>query len=188
MFDNFLIFIVKIGFHYIHFTLRMLQQVYIVIVESDLLLVPLCSAGNGEGTQRCLAIWGASHWGGCTGLPWRYQGKKQTSVHIYCPLNIVCNVINKVDVFEGYISVWCAWDLSVLDLFWQRPMDLSTIEKKLTTRAYRTKNRFVQDLNLMLDNCRQFNGENSGTNVDKKQSLSVCTERANYFEKIPHEE
>uniref|UniRef100_K1PW96 Cat eye syndrome critical region protein 2 n=1 Tax=Magallana gigas TaxID=29159 RepID=K1PW96_MAGGI len=43
----------------------------------------------------------------------------------------------------------------------KRPMDLSTIEKKLTGRAYRTKNRFVQDLNLMLDNCRQFNGENS---------------------------
>lgn len=58
-------------------------------------------------------------------------------------------------------------------------MDLSTIEKKLTTRAYRTKNRFVQDLNLMLDNCRQFNGENSGTNVDRRQSLSVCTEGAN---------
>ncbi|XP_061167049.1 uncharacterized protein LOC133175924 isoform X2 [Saccostrea echinata] len=43
----------------------------------------------------------------------------------------------------------------------KRPMDLSTIEKKLTNRVYRSKNRFVQDLNLMLDNCRQFNGENS---------------------------
>ncbi|XP_048779537.2 uncharacterized protein LOC125682944 isoform X2 [Ostrea edulis] len=43
----------------------------------------------------------------------------------------------------------------------RRPMDLATIEKKLTNRAYRTKNRFVQDLNLMLDNCRLYNGENS---------------------------
>jgi len=40
-----------------------------------------------------------------------------------------------------------------------RPMDLSTIEKKLTVGAYADSQEIVDDFNLMVDNCKKFNGE-----------------------------
>ena len=47
-------------------------------------------------------------------------------------------------------------------LFLQKPMDLSTIEKKLSSQTYRTTKRFVSDFNLMINNCYQFSGVDSG--------------------------
>lgn len=43
----------------------------------------------------------------------------------------------------------------------KKPMDLSLIEKKLTSRVYKTKKRFIRDFSLMCDNCCQFNGVES---------------------------
>ncbi|KAK6462916.1 Bromodomain-containing protein [Scheffersomyces coipomensis] len=43
-----------------------------------------------------------------------------------------------------------------------RPMDLSTIEKKITANAYEDSNQIVEDFNQMVFNCKKFNGENSG--------------------------
>ncbi|CDO92156.1 unnamed protein product [Kluyveromyces dobzhanskii CBS 2104] len=40
-----------------------------------------------------------------------------------------------------------------------RPMDLSTIERKLNLDAYETPEQVVDDFNLMVDNCIKFNGE-----------------------------
>ncbi|CAC5395151.1 unnamed protein product [Mytilus coruscus] len=40
-------------------------------------------------------------------------------------------------------------------------MDLSTIEKKLTSGGYRTTKKFVADFNLMINNCFQFSGADS---------------------------
>lgn len=42
-----------------------------------------------------------------------------------------------------------------------RPMDLSTIERKINVNAYEEPNQIVDDFNLMVDNCRKFNGESA---------------------------
>lgn len=43
-----------------------------------------------------------------------------------------------------------------------RPMDLSTIERKLAASAYEDPLQIVEDFNLMVSNCVKFNGETSG--------------------------
>ena len=49
-----------------------------------------------------------------------------------------------------------------------RPMDISTIEKKLVTGAYPVVQAVVDDFNLMIDNCVKFNGlENPVTRMGK---------------------
>lgn len=46
--------------------------------------------------------------------------------------------------------------------FITRPMDLSTIERKINLNAYENPLQVVSDFNLMVDNCLKFNGESSG--------------------------
>jgi Bromodomain len=49
-----------------------------------------------------------------------------------------------------------------------RPMDISTIEKKLNSGAYSSAQAVVEDFNLMIDNCVKFNGlENPVTKMGK---------------------
>lgn len=43
-----------------------------------------------------------------------------------------------------------------------RPMDLSTIERKINLNAYSDVSEIVDDFNLMVSNCCRFNGEDSG--------------------------
>ncbi|KAH3669161.1 hypothetical protein WICMUC_005000 [Wickerhamomyces mucosus] len=43
-----------------------------------------------------------------------------------------------------------------------RPMDLSTIEKKLNAGAYEDIQHYIDDFNLMVNNCIKFNGSDSG--------------------------
>lgn len=43
-----------------------------------------------------------------------------------------------------------------------RPMDLSTIERKINANAYEEPSHIVEDFNLMVANCCKFNGEQSG--------------------------
>ncbi|CCK69048.1 chromatin-binding protein BDF1 KNAG_0B06180 [Huiozyma naganishii CBS 8797] len=40
----------------------------------------------------------------------------------------------------------------------KRPMDLSTVERKLNLNAYETPESVTEDFNLMVDNCVKFNG------------------------------
>ncbi|SJM86864.1 related to Bromodomain-containing factor 1 [Zygosaccharomyces bailii] len=40
----------------------------------------------------------------------------------------------------------------------KRPMDLSTIERKLSVSAFETPEQVTEDFNLMVDNCIRFNG------------------------------
>lgn len=44
----------------------------------------------------------------------------------------------------------------------KRPMDLSTIERKINLNAYEEPNQVIEDFNLMVSNCLKFNGEQSG--------------------------
>lgn len=43
----------------------------------------------------------------------------------------------------------------------KRPMDLSTMEKKIQVDAYETPKQLTEDFNLMVNNCYAFNGKNS---------------------------
>ncbi|CCG24222.1 Bdf1 transcription factor [Candida orthopsilosis Co 90-125] len=43
-----------------------------------------------------------------------------------------------------------------------RPMDLLTIERKINANAYEEISQVVDDFNLMVDNCKKFNGEAAG--------------------------
>lgn len=43
-----------------------------------------------------------------------------------------------------------------------RPMDLSTIERKISVNAYESSEQITDDFNLMVNNCFKFNGETSG--------------------------
>ena len=41
------------------------------------------------------------------------------------------------------------------------PMDLSTIQKRLASKFYKTKEIFWADITLMCDNCRRYNPKDS---------------------------
>ncbi|KAJ3004244.1 UNVERIFIED_CONTAM: hypothetical protein HDU68_005216 [Siphonaria sp. JEL0065] len=49
--------------------------------------------------------------------------------------------------------------------FIKRPMDLSTIQKKLDQSVYKTAHDFIDDVTLMFDNCYTFNGRDSAVGV-----------------------
>ena len=43
----------------------------------------------------------------------------------------------------------------------KHPMDLSTIEKKISSKSYQTVDEFSKDIKLMLDNCKEYNDPDS---------------------------
>jgi len=46
----------------------------------------------------------------------------------------------------------------------RRPMDLYTMERKINKGQYTDLNTFREDFQLIIDNCRQYNGSENGMN------------------------
>lgn len=68
--------------------------------------------------------------------------------------------------------------LNILDYFdiVKHPMDLSTIKKKLNAKEYNDAQEFLNDMNLMFDNCRIYN-------IDAKNPIRImCEELSKHFE------
>ncbi|CAK9435289.1 uncharacterized protein LODBEIA_P57460 [Lodderomyces beijingensis] len=61
--------------------------------------------------------------------------------------------------------------------FIKRPMDLSTIERKLHVKAYESAEQFTSDFNLIIENCQKFNGEAASIS---KMALNIQAQ----FEKL----
>lgn len=43
-----------------------------------------------------------------------------------------------------------------------QPMDLEKMEQRLSTKYYQSVNEFVSDFDLIVDNCKKYNGPESG--------------------------
>ena len=56
--------------------------------------------------------------------------------------------VNKDDVADYYDVI-------------KEPMDLSTMESKLEADQYTTPEEFIKDAQLVFNNCRKYNGENT---------------------------
>lgn len=63
-----------------------------------------------------------------------------------------------------------------------RPMDLSTIERKINVDAYEDPTQIVEDFNLMVSNCRKFNGENAGIS---KMALNIQAQFEKHMLNMP---
>lgn len=61
----------------------------------------------------------------------------------------------------------------------KRPMDLSTIEKKLNVNAYEDPIQLIEDFNLMVENCFKFNGKDSAISSMVKNILSSFEKHIN---------
>ncbi|XP_078077521.1 uncharacterized protein LOC144499281 [Mustelus asterias] len=66
----------------------------------------------------------------------------------------------------------------------EEPMDLSTIENKLTEKKYSSKWDFESDFRLMFDNCEQYNGKGNEYTL-MAQAVERCFDKAmaKYFPK-----
>ncbi|ODV61501.1 chromatin-binding protein BDF1 [Ascoidea rubescens DSM 1968] len=75
------------------------------------------------------------------------------------------NVIKNVKKLKDALPFLYPVDIVKLNIpyyynYIKRPMDLSTMEKKLSVNAYESTIDFINDFNLMVDNCEKFNGIN----------------------------
>jgi bromodomain-containing factor 1 len=66
----------------------------------------------------------------------------------------------------------------------EKPMDLSTVEKKLVASVYKTIPEFQQDMQLIFDNCYKFNGLEAAVSLMGK-SLEKHFQKE--LEKLPKE-
>jgi bromodomain-containing factor 1 len=64
-------------------------------------------------------------------------------------------------------------------------MDLSTIERKINLKAYEEVSQIVDDFNLMVKNCKKFNGEAAGIS---KMALNIQAQFEKHMVKVPPKE
>ncbi|KAH3670870.1 hypothetical protein OGAPHI_000581 [Ogataea philodendri] len=86
-------------------------------------------------------------------LPAHQKKHAITSVKAVRRLKDASPFLNPVDIVKLNIPFYYN--------FIKRPMDLSTIEKKLNADAYETPEQVTEDFNLMVNNCFTFNGKES---------------------------
>ncbi|KAL5006822.1 hypothetical protein ScPMuIL_015628 [Solemya velum] len=77
------------------------------------------------------------------------------------------SMLKVVETVRGHKDAYPFWDpvdvneapdyLEVI----KKPMDFSTIEKKIHERRYISRNRFMSDFRLIFHNCRRYNGSSS---------------------------
>ena len=65
----------------------------------------------------------------------------------------------------------------------RKPMDLSTIERKVRGRQYITRRMLVEDVYLMLDNCLTFNPQGNSYHTTALNFRAHFHKRLNEFQK-----
>jgi bromodomain-containing factor 1 len=66
----------------------------------------------------------------------------------------------------------------------ESPMDLSTVEKKISSHTYKTPNEFKDDITLMFNNCYKFNGMEAQVS---KMGMDLQKYFEKEWEKLPKE-
>ena len=89
-------------------------------------------------------------------------------------------------------SKWAHWFLKPVDYIALNiphypnvitsPMDLGTIENKLTANVYKGMEEFVADCKLVVDNCVTFNGKD---NLVAQQAVQLLGVMQKHMEKVP---
>lgn len=54
-----------------------------------------------------------------------------------------------------------------------QPMDLEKMEQRVSTKYYQSVNEFVSDFDLIVDNCKKYNGPESGNYLCRCEFLSL---------------
>lgn len=87
---------------------------------------------------------------------------------------------NRLRVYTDYSSVpidFVALDLPTYPKVVKKPMDLSTMRKKLDGGEYSTANKFHDDFKLMIRNCFAFNPAGNPVNTAGKQLDALFDEK-----------
>ena len=66
----------------------------------------------------------------------------------------------------------------------ESPMDLSTVEKKLSSQSYKSPNEVKEDIILMFNNCYKFNGMEAQVS---KMGMDLQKYFEKEWEKLPKE-
>ncbi len=56
----------------------------------------------------------------------------------------------------------------------KKPIDLEQIKQKITTKKYRSKGQFIEDFELLYNNCLAYNGPNNSYTSTAQQLLNAC--------------
>ncbi|XP_013403178.1 uncharacterized protein LOC106168598 [Lingula anatina] len=88
-----------------------------------------------------------------------------------------------VDIVKRHKDSWPFWEPvqeeyapGYRDII-TRPMDMSTIEKKVKNREYRSRREFIGDYKLMFSNCLEYNGPESEY-IEMADAVEACFHRA----------
>lgn len=104
-----------------------------------------------------------------------------TALHFLQPVPKY-NHISQMDNWANLNLQTCIKAFAIGVLSWQpsnqfrlqEPMDLMTIEEKLESKEYGSKQEFLDDFQLIFDNCRVYNGADSGQLYSHFTNSTVC--------------
>ena len=55
-----------------------------------------------------------------------------------------------------------------------QPMDLEKMEQRVSTKYYQSLNEFMSDFDLIVDNCKKYNGPESGNESNSYATVCLC--------------